>query len=93
MARGRHWKHRSPKKMSARERGVFVNKKPCSLGLEFSHAGCCFLTNDVACLESGFSDKCLGCSTYKRIMQEMEAEDEATLDEFDEIRRTGVHPL
>ena len=93
MKKTNRWKHVSPKKMSARERGVFVDKKPCSLGLEFSHKGFCFLTNDVVCLESGFSDKCPQCATYKRIMAEMEEEDERTLDEFDEIRRTGVHPL
>ena len=89
-----HWKHRSPKKMSARERAIFVDKKPsCGGGLEFSKAGCCFLTNAVLCMEKGFSDRCPECATYKRIYAEMEAEDSATMDEFDEIRRTGVHPL
>jgi hypothetical protein len=76
MKKTNRWKHVSAKKMSARERGIFVDKKPSSGGgLEFSKAGCCFLTNDVLCLESGFSDKCPECSTYKRIMQEMEDED------------------
>jgi hypothetical protein len=94
LVRKGRWKHVSAKKESARERGIFVNKKPSTAGgLESSKAGCCFLTNNVLCLESGFSDRCPQCATYKRIIAEMEKEDSATMDEFDEIRRTGVHPL
>ena len=89
MKKTNRWKHVSPKKMSTRERGVFVDKKPCSLGLEFSKAGCCAFTNDVVC-SSGFTNKCFECSTYKRTMAEMEEEDIKIDAEIEEIHRTGV---
>jgi hypothetical protein len=92
MKKTNRWKHVSPKKMSARERGIFVDKKPSKGGgLEFSKVGCCFMTNDVVCA-SGYSGLCFECSTYKRVMAEMEAEDEKRDDEFDEAHRTGVDP-
>jgi len=76
----KRWKHRSPKKKSARERGIFVDKKPCSMGLEFSQEGFCSFSNDVLCSKpkvagSVLTDWCLACPDYKRIMQEMEDED------------------
>jgi len=78
------WKHVSAKKKSARERGIFVNKKPSSVGgLESSKAGCCFLTNDVICA-SGWTDTCPYCPTYKRFMEEMEEEDEKMDAEIEE---------
>ena len=81
-----HRKHISDKKLSARKRGVFRDKRHATAriitppsgepsGLEFSKAGCCFLTNAVLCMEKGFSDRCPECATYKRVMAEMEAED------------------
>jgi hypothetical protein len=85
----RRWKLRSSKKMSARERGVFVDKKPCSMGLEFSKEGFCTFSQNVLCshpLKSAGSvvtDWCLACSEYKRIMQQMEDEDEEFDAEFD----------
>jgi len=89
----RHWKIRSPQKMSARERGIFVSKKPSGDGgLQISKAGCCFLTNAVLCMEKGFSDRCPECATYKRIYAEMEAEDAKVDAEVLEMNRTGVHP-
>lgn len=82
------WKEGSSKKLSARKRGVFVDKKPRSLGLEFSKKGFCFFTNEVLCANSeefasGSTDRCFACPTYKRVMQEMEDEDEEFDAEFD----------
>jgi hypothetical protein len=97
VARGRHWKVRSSKKMSARERGVFVDKKPCSLGLDFSKKkGFCTFSNDVLCSHpknpnSFLTDWCLACPDYKRIMQEMEDEDLEMDAEIEEMHRTGVY--
>ena len=102
-----HWKHVSDKKLTARKRGVFRDKRhsarvsplpsgevrghESSGGLEFSKAGCCFFTNDVVCA-AGFTDKCFECSTYKRVMREMEDEDRKFDAEVLEMHRTGVHP-
>jgi hypothetical protein len=36
-------------------------------------------------------DRCPECSHYRRFEQEMDEEDKKTMDEFDEIRRTGVY--
>jgi hypothetical protein len=91
-------KHVSAKKMSARERGIFVDKKPSAAGgLQVSKAGCCFWTNDVLCTHSeepasGYLDRCFACSTYKRVYAEMEDEDEKVDAEIEEAHRTGVHP-
>lgn len=96
-----HWKKVSGKKVSARKRGVFRDKRHATArnitppsgepsGLEFSKAGCCVFTNDVVC-SSGYSDKCFECSTYKRVMQGMEDEDRKFDAEVLEMDRTGVH--
>jgi hypothetical protein len=37
-------------------------------------------------------DRCSNCPQFKRFEREMDEEDKKTMDEFDEIRRTGVHP-
>jgi len=37
-------------------------------------------------------DRCPECSHYKRFEQQMDKEERKTMEEFDEIRRTGVHP-
>jgi hypothetical protein len=88
------WKHASPKKLSARKRGIFVDKKPSDSGLEPSKAGFCWLRNDVICsyrksAKSGMTDRCLSCAELERFEREMDEEDEKMMDEIDEIRKYG----
>jgi hypothetical protein len=38
-----------------------------------------------------YMDRCSNCPQFKRFEREMDEEDKKTMDEFDEIRRTGVY--
>jgi hypothetical protein len=84
------WKVASAKKLSARERGIFVNKKPS--GLEFSKAGFCWITNDVVCsyrksAKIAMMDRCYSCAELERAEREMDKEDEESWKEIDEVHR------
>ena len=65
-------------------------------GHEPSVLPCLFLTKVLCSFRKDSAaeimGRCFNCPHYKRFMEEMEKEDKETMDEFDEIRRTGVHP-
>jgi len=111
MGRGA-WKRVSDKKLSARKRGIFVDKdlqtarilssggtlplpSDSVRGHEPSVLSCMFF-DDVFCSfrkEEGsyVMGRCFKCPHYLRFEREMDEEDKKTMDEFDEIRRTGVY--
>lgn len=75
------------------------NKEP----VKSSVVGCggskilsCFFEKSVLCSFRkdekirGLMERCSECREYKRVMAEIEADDEEVMDEIDEIRRTGV---
>lgn len=106
------WKRVSDKKLSARKRGIFVDKDLQTArilssggtlplpsgevrGHEPSVLPCLFLTDVLCSFREGATveimGRCFNCPHYKRFMEEMEKEDKETMDEFDEIRKSGVY--
>jgi hypothetical protein len=90
------WKHASLKKLSARKRGIFVDKKPSASVVADSFelpAWECVFFPDVVCSyrltdkEFIILHRCMECSHHARFMREMEEEDEKTMNEIDEIRK------
>jgi hypothetical protein len=95
------WKHASLRKLSARKRGIFVDKKPSASVVADSFdgnsfdlpAGECVFFPDVVCSyrltdkEFTILHRCMECSHHARFMREMEEEDEKTMNEIDEIRK------
>jgi len=88
------WKHASPKKLSARKRGIFVDKKPLPSADADSFdlpAWECVFFPDVQCsyretdVEFYILHRCLECSHYARFMHEMDEEDEESWKEIDEV--------
>lgn len=106
------WKRVSDKKLSARKRASFIDKRhqtarilssggtlPLPSGFARGHEPSvlpCMFFDDVLCSHRKSArfyvmDRCPECSHYRRFEQEMDEEDKKTMDEFDEIRRTGVY--
>jgi len=95
------WKHASLKKLSARKRGIFVDKKPSASVVADSFdgnsfdlpAGECVFFPDVQCsyretdVEFYIMHRCLECSHYARFMREMEEEDEELFREVEEAHK------
>jgi hypothetical protein len=106
------WKRVSDKKLSARERASFIDKRhqtarilssggtlPLPSGPVRGHEPSvlpCIFSDNVLCSyrkEEGsyVMGRCFKCPAHERFEREMDKEDKETMDEFDEIRRSGVY--
>jgi len=91
----------SVKKLSARKRGIFVDKRllPSVVvdsvdSVDSVKVLSCVFFHNVLCSHRKSAkvfimDRCFGCSHFLRFEHEMDVEDERVMDEIDEIRKHG----
>jgi len=75
-----NWKRARTRKSNVRQPALV----PCVFLLDVM---CSFRRSEKV----SYMDRCSNCPQFKRFEREMDEEDKKTMDEFDEIRRTGVY--